>query len=130
MEDLHVIATENTPEIIGNSQTGELSISGKCYPTNSLEFCGPLKTWLKQLFDQGLESHNLILDLEYFNTSSSVILLDLMKSFKKNNSLNQIVWIFEEEDAEMIEAGEEYNLILRDGLKMVSKPSINQQSRA
>lgn len=121
MEGLHILPTDNTPEIIGNSYTGELSIRGKCYPTNSVEFCGPLKSWLGDLFEQGLTSYNLKLDLEYFNTSSSIVLLDLMKAFKKNNSMNQIEWLFEEEDEEMIEAGQEYNLILNDSLKLVAK---------
>lgn len=124
MQDLHVLPTNNTPEIIGNYTTGELSISGKCYPTNSLEFCGPLKGWLGDLFGQDMVSYSLVLDLEYFNTSSSIVLLDLMKSFKKNNKLNQIIWMYDGDDAEMKEAGEEYNLIMRDGLKMVEKSTV------
>ena len=60
--------------------------------------------------------------LEYFNTSSSKCILDVFKKLEKINSSNNgviINWHYEEDDEDMLEAGEDYQAIINIPFKMV-----------
>ncbi len=62
--------------------------------------------------------------MEYFNTSSSKCILDVFKKlenvFKKNNEEGVTInWYYEEDDEDMLEAGEDYQSILKIPFKMI-----------
>ena len=60
--------------------------------------------------------------LEYFNTSSSKCILDVFKkleSIQKGKQEVIINWYYEEDDEDMLEAGEDYESIIRVPFKMI-----------
>ena len=60
--------------------------------------------------------------LEYFNTSSSKCILDIFKkleSIKNAGNEVNINWYYEEDDEDMLEAGEDYQAIIGVPFKMV-----------
>ena len=61
--------------------------------------------------------------LEYFNTSSSKCILDVFKKLEKINEAGvvgvAINWHYEEDDEDMLEAGEDYQAIINIPFKMV-----------
>jgi hypothetical protein len=61
--------------------------------------------------------------LEYFNTSSSKCILDVFKkleSIHKSGDKEVIInWYYEEDDEDMLEAGEDYESIIRVPFKMI-----------
>ena len=63
------------------------------------------------------------MQLEYFNTSSSKCILDVFKKLENlhNKSVAEVVinWYYEEDDEDMLEAGEDYQSILKLPFKMV-----------
>ena len=66
--------------------------------------------------------------LEYFNTSSSKCILDF---FKKLETLNNggktsvsVNWHYEEDDEDMLEAGEDYQAIIDLPVKMIEVEEI------
>lgn len=124
MKDFYCAATDTTPEIKGDIVNREISINGKCYPANSREFFAPFRTWLDAFLKSETSSDKLEFDLEYFNTSSSLILLEIMKQFNKKNEAKQMVWLYDEEDDDMIEAGNEYNLLIGNKLVVQEKCSL------
>ena len=61
--------------------------------------------------------------MEYFNTSSSKCILDVFKKLESINKGGQsqvvINWHYEEDDEDMLEAGEDYQAIINVPFKMV-----------
>ena len=57
----------------------------------------------------------LFLNLEYFNTSSSKIILEMMMKLKRAHDRGAKVlvkWLYHEEDEEMEEAGNDYSSLI------------------
>ena len=57
--------------------------------------------------------------LEYSNVSSSMSLLDIFKLLEKSKSLEQINWYCDEDDEEMLEAGENYSSEIKIPFKLI-----------
>ncbi len=114
MNVLHLEGTAKTPSV--NFTDGALEISGKSIPENSIEFYQPLYNWLDQYGQQPAKSTVLKVRLEYFNTSSSKCLLDVfrkLEAIQKSGKGNvSVTWMYEEEDEDMMEAGEDYREIV------------------
>jgi len=97
--------------------SGELTISGRSTPEDSRTFYEPVFKWLDS-FKANLPSKiEMKVTLEYFNTSSSILLLNLFNSLvqlhhDKKTSVN-IIWYYQEDDDEMQEAGRDYKSIVR-----------------
>lgn len=117
MEDIRIVPTQKTPAV-NFTVTGNLELKGRSIPENSLEFYKPLIDWLDQYSEQPSTETNVHVQLEYFNTSSSKCLLDL---FKRLESLNKVTihWYYEQDDEDMLEAGEDYEAIVSIPFKMI-----------
>jgi hypothetical protein len=65
----------------------------------------------------------LLIQLEYFNTSSSKCVLDILKKLQSINqsgrSKSKVYWYYEEDDEDMLEAGEDYQAIIKVPFEMV-----------
>ena len=117
-------ATHKTPEIKGNIQEGKLAIKGKSIPEDARDFYLPFRNWLLSFVKTEAERIEVDVDLEYFNTSSSSILLDVFKHLRKTSEQKPvaITWIYEEDDMEMEEVGQDYKLMIGDIITLESKP--------
>ena len=98
-------------------------MKGRSIPENAIEFFKPLVDWLDEYSEDSKDITNANIQLEYFNTSSSKCILDI---FKKLESINKqddkevvINWYYEEDDEDMLEAGEDYQSILKIPFKMI-----------
>ena len=122
MESIRIEKTRKTPDITFNAETGILQIEGKSIPENSIEFYKPLVDWLDEYGKNPKEKTEVNIKLEYFNTSSSKCILDVFKkleSIYKDNNEVVINWYYEEDDEDMLEAGEDYQSILKIPFKMI-----------
>jgi len=122
METILIEGTTKTPAITFDSVKGFLEIKGRSIPENSFEFYKPLVDWLEKYADKPQTSTNVNIQLEYFNTSSSKCILDVFKkleAIKKGGSNVLINWYYEEDDEDMLEAGEDYQAIVNVPFKMV-----------
>jgi hypothetical protein len=123
MYKLDIVGSAKTPTINFEPQTGLLEIKGRSIPENAIEFFRPLVDWLEEYSKECKELTTANIQLEYFNTSSSKCILDI---FKKLESINKqddkevvINWYYEEDDEDMLEAGEDYQSILKIPFKMI-----------
>jgi hypothetical protein len=58
--------------------------------------------------------------LEYFNTSSSKCILDVFKKLETVKGTDMTInWFYEEDDEDMLEAGEDYQAIISIPFKMI-----------
>ncbi len=124
MENFILEATDRTPKIDFNLDNGELLISGRSIPENSIGFYQPVLEWLDKYINQPCEQTSISIKLEYFNTSSSKCLLDIFKkletAFKRGAEVT-VKWFFEEDDEDMIEAGEDYQSIIKIPFEMIEE---------
>lgn len=122
MEDLNIEGTPKTPTIRFDFDNGEILIKGRSIPENSIEFYKPLTEALESYSGSPKADTKVNIQLEYFNTSSSKCILDVFKKLEKINSggSNVIInWHYEEDDEDMLEAGEDYEAIINVPFKMI-----------
>lgn len=122
MESLFVEGTQKTPTVNFDASKGIIEIKGRSIPENSIEFYKPLVDWLENYAQNAQESTVVNIQLEYFNTSSSKCILDVFKKLEaiyKNKHQVNINWYYEEDDEDMLEAGEDYESIIHVPFNMV-----------
>jgi hypothetical protein len=109
--------TPKTPFIEFNSESGVFRLKGKSIPENAVLFYKPLFEWLDLYFQSPAPETALNIQLDYFNTSSAKILADLFKKLENFQNTNKgkvlINWQYNEEDDDMLEAGEDYKSICK-----------------
>ncbi len=117
MEQLTIEQGNKTPFISFSSENGILELKGKSIPENSVEFYRPVYAWLDEYALNPKNKTSVLVQLEYFNTSSSKCLLDIFRKLeplqKNSKSEVTVTWLYEEEDEDMMEAGEDYQTIVK-----------------
>ena len=113
MESWQIEPTKQTPAIYFNEASQLLELKGEMYPENITEFSEPIFSWLEQYLEQ-LNEQTLTINIElnYFNSSSSKMLLDLFDQLEEavaNDNKNIIVnWIYDSDNEYAYEYGEEF----------------------
>jgi len=122
METIIIEGTPKTPTVEFNAEEGKVEIKGRSIPENSVEFYNPLIAWLEAYGSNPKDVTQVNIQLEYFNTSSSKCILDVFKKLeglaKAGNDI-KVNWFYEEDDEDMLEAGEDYQLIIKLPFKMI-----------
>jgi Domain of unknown function (DUF1987). len=122
MEFMNIEGTPKTPTITLNPESGIIEIKGRSIPENSIEFYKPIVDWLEDYAKKPNEKTVVNIQLEYFNTSSSKCILDVFKkleNLKKDKNDVVVNWYYEEDDEDMLEAGEDYESIIKVPFKMI-----------
>jgi len=109
MERYFVEATKMTPQIELDLDKKVYSLTGNSRPENPMQFYQQMFDWLNSYFESATEKMTFEVKMDYFNTSTSKILLDLFELFEKYAESKDIhvIWYYQSDDEEMQEAGEE-----------------------
>ena len=109
MERYFVEATKMTPQIELDTDKKVYSLTGNSRPENPMQFYKTMFEWLNTFFEETSEKMTFEVKMDYFNTSTSKILLDLFELFEKFAESKDIhvIWYYQSDDEEMQEAGEE-----------------------
>ena len=118
MESLSIIGSNSTPEVNFNTD-GKLSLAGRSLPEDVELFYAPLEKWMMTL-----DAEEVLFDinLEYFNSSSSKKILDLLKVLDANMKVEtiEITWHYEEGDDDCLESGQIFEeLLMRSSFKYI-----------
>ena len=108
MEILNLEGTEDTPKIILDKKNGIFEISGRSLPEDSAEFYRPVLEWIEKYGESSNPATEFVFKLEYFNTASSKLILDVLSSLEDIKGM-KILWYFHEDDEDMEEAGQEFS---------------------
>jgi len=115
MDNLIIEGTGKTPDIRFNA-SGAIEIGGKSIPENSIGFYQPLYNWIDEYVRNAADNTDVKISLEYFNTSSSKCLLDILRKLealqKSGKSKVNISWYYEADDEDMMEAGQDYDSLV------------------
>ncbi len=108
MKILSLEGTEDTPGIHLDKAAGKLEISGRSLPEDATEFYKPVLDWLEEYARDPNTSTTFVFKLEYFNTASSKLILDVLYALEDINNV-KVQWHFLEDDEDMEEAGQEFS---------------------
>jgi hypothetical protein len=78
-QSLIIEETAKTPHVDLNYITGEFIFSGRSIPENAAKVYEPILNWINKYILDAKPTTNLRLNLEYFNTSSSLWLAKIFK---------------------------------------------------
>ena len=116
MDNLIIEGTGKTPEIRFMADAGTLELAGKSIPENSFGFYQPLFAWIDSYVLTPAPETVVKISLEYFNTSSSKCLLDILRKLENLNKSGKskivISWYYEADDEDMMEAGQDYDSLV------------------
>ena len=116
MNKLLIDASETTPFVCLDMENGIMEVTGRSVPENAQKFYNSILTWIEEYSLEPFTVTELNFYLYYFNTSSSKIIFDVMKKIQKihdeGKTTAQINWCYEDDDSDMLEAGEQLQLML------------------
>ncbi|MCX8490607.1 MAG: DUF1987 domain-containing protein [Cyclobacteriaceae bacterium] len=108
MEILNLKGTEDTPTILLDKKNGIFEISGRSLPEDSAEFYKPVIEWINTYASDSNPSTEFSIKLEYFNTASSKLILDVLSALEEIKGI-KVLWYFHDDDEDMEEAGQEFS---------------------
>ncbi len=125
MRVIKIQGSDDTPKVIldANPENPTFEISGRSLPEDVVAFYDPILEWLDEYAQSPLSKTVFDFKLEYFNTASSKLLLDvLLKLEDMYDDGNDVLvrWHFPDDDEDMEEAGEEYADIVEVPFEQVS----------
>ena len=114
---------EDTPKIIFDPENEIFEISGRSLPEDAALFYEPILEWLKNYAKSPIANTEMHVKLNYFNTASSKLLLDLLmilEDMVEDGKSCAIKWFYQEDDEDMEEAGEEYSELIEVPFELIS----------
>lgn len=108
MNPLNIKGTDDTPTIIFDKDKGQFEISGRSLPEDAAGFFKPVLEWLDAYKGQANPATALAIKLEYFNTASSKLILDILMKVESIPGA-KVIWYHFADDEDMKEAGSEFS---------------------
>jgi hypothetical protein len=116
MRKLQIEATANSPKINFDPDKNIFEIKGESWPHDAEAFYSQIIAWFtdysailgksRGTLDPGL----FIFDLDYFNSSSAIYILDICRNIARVRSKGKnisIRWHYEKDDSDMLSMGRE-----------------------
>ncbi|WP_421765497.1 DUF1987 domain-containing protein [Ekhidna sp.] len=130
MEPIKIYPTRNTPAVLLDPSKGVFKLFGRSSPENSIQFYEPLRSTLSS--EMVSDRLDVRIKMEYFNTSSSKCIYDLLKEIKSLEVKGKEVivrWYYDEDDEDMLEAGEDYSDLLDMNFRFIEYHPNEQPNR-
>jgi len=111
MEPLIIEGTSDTPSIYFDKEKNIFEISGVSLPPNVLEFYQIVFQWIDKYIESPNEETHLVLKLEYLNSASTKIVLNIIQKFEillNKGYKVYVTWYYMRGDYEMKEMGEDF----------------------
>jgi len=111
MEIIKITGTDDTPSVHLEKDKGIFELSGRSLPEDVTAFYQPILEWIDEYIKTPNDKTEFNFKLEYFNTASSKIILDILLKFEEiveKGKQVAVKWFYNEDEEDMLEAGEEY----------------------
>ena len=115
MEKFIVEASEDTPYICIDYDSGIIEFQGKSLPEDSVAFFTPVDAAIRNYIENPKPKTIINLRLEYLNSSSQkkmVLLISLFEILTINGLEVDVNWFFKEEDEDMQDEGFEFSRMI------------------
>ncbi len=123
MEVIKIQGQDDTPSVILDAKNGLFEISGRSLPEDVAAFYEPILDWFEKYAETPNGSTVFNFKLEYFNTASSKLLLDILLKLEDmvdDGNEVKVRWHYPDDDEDMQEAGEEYEDLVEVPFEQVS----------
>tara|TARA_Y100000589_G_scaffold191587_1_gene181428 strand:- start:1698 stop:2099 length:402 start_codon:yes stop_codon:yes gene_type:complete len=103
LKDFTTQGDNKNPKIVLRT-SGDLSFHGRSLPENAKEIFKPILEWLNQYKDVAAEETNINFQLEYFNTTSSKMIYEVIKigeEMLKSGKKVNVNWYYEKDDTDL-----------------------------
>ena len=130
MRKLVIDKTSSSPKVVLDPEKRVFEISGESRPPDVGNFYGEILNWFDDYSAHLLKTPEdkdpfvLNFDLEYFNSSSAKYILDFCKqmaSVRSRGKSLEVRWQYDEDDEDMLEAGQEMSRIAKLPFEFVRK---------
>lgn len=116
MDPLHIEATDKTPQVYFDAESGRFEIIGKSIPQEAESFYAPVLDWMEEYVATQPNKTKVIFKLDYFNISSSKRILFML--YKLNDLVDNgkdvsVTWHYADSDEDMKEVGEDFAFMVR-----------------
>jgi SiaC family regulatory phosphoprotein len=121
MESLIIENTNKTPKVFFNALNGKMELTGRSIPENSFQFYEPLLQWIDEYSKSPQEHTQFSFRLDYFNTSSSMYILGILKKLERlhlDGKVVKVFWHYDSEDEDMLQTGEDLKQIVKIPIEM------------
>jgi len=110
---LEIKTTLKTPKVLVNFEEGTILLAGISIPEDPYAFYSPVNEEIEKYMEEPLAKTTLEFKLEYFNTSSTLVIRNLIRDLSQSSSKTElfIKWYYEEYDEDMKEAGDEFRML-------------------
>lgn len=111
---MNIIASDNTPSVLFNTNEGLLEIAGKSFSEDIHDFYEPVIEAANEYIKQPCPKTIVKINIEYMNTITTKYLLQIFKVLEKIKGISDtsIHWYYEEDDDDMITVGEDLQLLV------------------
>ncbi len=116
MESLIIPEGTNTPNVRFDAKTGKLEITGNSIPEDVAGFYQPVFEWLTQYIEQPAKNTELHIHLNYFNSASAKVILDILNYLEALLDRNvdvQVHWHYLDIDEDMFSTGKEFQSLVK-----------------
>lgn len=120
---MKITGTDEQPTIILDRISNRFEFTGKSMLEDARAFFKPVMDWLDEYSKDPNERTEVIYKMTYFNTSSSKLILDMMRKFAnmyQDGHDIEVHWYYTEDDEDMLEAGEIYAERVKVPMKLIN----------
>ena len=124
MQTLLIQRTSRTPQVMLDASKGLIDIKGPCIVEDTVSFYEPILAWVTEYTGNPSEATVINLDLEYFNSSTSRILMALFRTLadiKKHGHTLTINWIYARGDEDLKETGNDFSQLSKIEFNLVER---------
>ena len=112
MEPLTMAASQRSPDVNFDFDSGRFRMSGEIFPEDAAAFFGPILERI-EAYVRTVRDVDITFDfqLQYFNSSSAKGLMNLFRLLEQaaeNGNRVQINWYYDADDDTIFEAGEDF----------------------
>lgn len=125
MEPLLINATSKTPAFSFDNEKMLIEIKGKSTPEDHIAFYTPILDWFDRFILDPPERTQVNVMLDYFNTSSSKVLLKIFRKLELITDAEKEVevnWFYEIGDWDMKDCGLDYEAIVNIPFRLIEIP--------
>ena len=125
MEPLYIESTSNTPKVHFDPVSGHFELVGCSIPEDTVEFYQPITNWLEAYLCRPEARIEIFrMRVEYFNTSSSKIFLDLLNTINQHATRPQIHWHCKSYDVDMEDTARDFEAVRGCRIEIVKEEGL------
>ena len=124
MDTIRIEKTNNTPSVYIDENNMLCRIEGSSYPEDAHEIYQYVLDWLSRVQDSSASQVIVEFDYDFLNSISHKKvwqILQQLKQFHNNGRTVKVKWFFEENDEDIMEAGEDLSELMNIPFELIEK---------